>query len=144
MIFVVDASVFVASARTSELHHTDSLNFLQAIQEKAASIFCPTLVLSEYAVALARQTNLPSLPEKVLAYIGDFPHLSLIPLDVFMARRAAQIAIRHRLRGADAVYAAKAEAINASLITWDQEMLERCPAAVPTFTPVVWIEQQTT
>jgi len=102
------------------------LNFLQAIQEKAASIFCPTLVLSECAAALARQTNLPALPEKVLTYIEDFPQLSLIPLDVFMARRAAQIAIHHCLRGADAVYTAVAEIFNATLITWDQEMLERC------------------
>jgi predicted nucleic acid-binding protein len=144
MIFVLDASVFVASARTSEIHHTDSLDLLQAIQEQAAIVFCPTLVLSECAAALARQTNLPSLPEKLLAYIEDYPQLSLIPLDVFMARRAAQMAIHHRLRGADAVYAAVAEAFNATLITWDQEMLARCPAAVPTLTPAIWIEQQTT
>ena len=39
MIFVVDASVFVAAARTSEIHHTDSLNFLQAIQEQVAAYF---------------------------------------------------------------------------------------------------------
>jgi predicted nucleic acid-binding protein len=63
---------------------------------------------------------------------------------VASARRAAQIAIVHHLRGADAVYTAVAEAFNAALITWDQEMLERCPAAVSTLTPAVWFEQQTT
>ncbi len=144
MIFVVDASVFVASARRSEFHHADSLNFLQAIQEQTAAIFCPTLVLSECAAALARQTNQPSLPEKLVTYIEDFPLLSLIPLDVFVARRAAKIAINHRLRGADAVYTAVAEAFNATIITWDQEMLERCPGVAPTSTPAVWIKQQTT
>lgn len=61
-----------------------------------------------------------------------------------MARRAAHIAIAHHLRGTDAIYTAVAEAFNATLVTWDQEMLERCPAAVSTLTPAVWIGQQTT
>ncbi|MGH2594072.1 MAG: PIN domain-containing protein, partial [Anaerolineae bacterium] len=58
----------------------------------------------------------------------------LVPLDIPLARRAAHIAIAHRLRGADAVYIAVAEAFGATLITWDAEMLQRGPAAVMTIT----------
>jgi predicted nucleic acid-binding protein len=73
-----------------------------------------------------------------ICLIEDFPGIKLISLDLSLARRAAQIAVEHRLRGADAVYVAVTEAFDAALISWDQEMLKRCPAAVATMTPEEW------
>ncbi len=64
-----------------------------------------------------------------------FSCIHLISLDLPTARKAVQIAIEHRLRGADATYVAVADAFGATLISWDQEMLRRCPAAVATMTP---------
>jgi predicted nucleic acid-binding protein len=49
--------------------------------------------------------------------------------------RAAEIAIRQRLRGADAVYIAVAERMESTLVSWDQEMLERGQAIVTTARP---------
>jgi len=37
---------------------------------------------------------------------------------------------------------AVAEAFNATLITWDAEMLERAPAVVPTLPPADWLAQK--
>lgn len=48
----------------------------------------------------------------------------------------------HRLRAADSIYVAVAETFNATLITWDAEMLQRSPAVVPTLTPMEWVERQ--
>jgi predicted nucleic acid-binding protein len=45
-----------------------------------------------------------------ICLIEDFPGIKLISLDLSLARRAAQIAIEHRLRGADAAYVAVANA----------------------------------
>jgi len=70
--------------------------------------------------------------------IENFPGIELVSLDISLARRAAQIAVDHRLRGADAVYVAVADAFDAAMISWDQEMLKRCPVAVETMTPVEW------
>jgi len=70
--------------------------------------------------------------------IEDFPGIKLISLDLLLARRTAQIAVEHRLRGADAAYVAVADAFDAALISWDQEMLKRCPAAVATMTQEGW------
>ena len=67
--------------------------------------------------------------------IEDFPGIKLISLDLSLAGKAAQIAAEHRLRGADAVYVAVVDAFDAALISWDQEMRKRCPAAVETMTP---------
>ena len=133
---VIDASVFVASARSDEPNYLISRKFLREAQTH--EIYSPTLVLAECAAAIARQTGDPSLAEELVCIIEDFPGINLISLDIPMARKAAQIAVEHRLRGADAVYAAVAVAFNATLISWDQEMLKRCPPAVETMTPDHW------
>ena len=48
----------------------------------------------------------------------------------------------YRLRGADSVYIAVAEAFDAALITWDTEMLERGSDVVETRTPAQWMKEQ--
>lgn len=67
-----------------------------------------------------------------------------MPLDLPVARRAAQIARDHRLRGADAVYVSVAEMFDSRLIAWDAEMLERGANVVTTMTPLEWMEEQVT
>jgi predicted nucleic acid-binding protein len=136
----IDASVFVASARSDEPNYLLSRRFLRDAQ--SLEVYCPTLALTECAAAIARQTGDPSLAEEIVSIIEDFPGIHLISLDLPTARRAAQIAIQHRLRGADATYVAVADAFGATLISWDQEMLRRCPAAVATMTPESWCESQ--
>ncbi len=133
----IDASVFVASARSDEPNHLSSRNFLRDAQ--SLEIYCPTLALAECAAAIARQTGDPSLAEELVSIIEDFPGINLISLDLSLARKAAQIAIKHRLRGADAAYVAVADAFDPTLISWDHEMLRRCPAAVATMTPESWL-----
>jgi predicted nucleic acid-binding protein len=132
----IDASVFVASARSDENHYLLSRKFLRDAQ--SMEIYCPTLVLAECAAAIARRTDDPALAEELVSIVEDFPGINLISLDLKIARRAAETAIMHRLRGADAVYVAVAADFDATLISWDQEMLRRCPAAVATMTPESW------
>ena len=67
--------------------------------------------------------------------IGLLPQILLDGLTAEQARRTTDIAASHRLRGADAVYVATAEAHDALLVTWDQEMLDRGGAVVETMTP---------
>jgi hypothetical protein len=76
-------------------------------------------------------------------------HLTQLPypkvldnLLIAPGQKAAQMAVEHRLRGADAAYVAVADAFDAALISWDQEMLKRCPAAVATMTPGGWCEDR--
>jgi len=129
----IDASVFVASARSDEPHYLLSRKFLR--NARYMEVYCPTLALTECAAAIARQTGDSSLAEELVSIIEGFPGINLISLDLSLARRAAQIAIEHRLRGADAAYVAVADAFDATLISWDLEMLKRCQAAVDTMTP---------
>ncbi len=132
----IDASVFVASARYDEPGYLISREFLREAQ--AYEIYCPSLVLAECAAAIARQTDDPSLAEELVCIIEDLPGINIISLDLPLARKAAKIALRNRLRGADAVYAAVAVVFDAILISWDQEMLKRCPQTVKTISPDQW------
>ena len=89
----------------------------------------------ECAAAIARATDDEHLAEQLVTLIEALPGIALIPLSRDLTHRAAEIAIRHRLRGADAVYVAVAEQSGSSLVSWDQEMLKRARAAVVTATP---------
>ena len=50
-------------------------------------------------------------------------------LDSSRMDKAVQIAILHRFKGGDSVYAALADELGYSLITYDGEILERFPGA---------------
>jgi predicted nucleic acid-binding protein len=83
-----------------------------------------------------------TLEKAVQSLFETLPGIALVPLSRDLARRAVEIAIRHRLRGADAIYVAVAEQAGSSLVSWDQEMLERGRAVVTTVTPVKVLSDQ--
>jgi hypothetical protein len=57
MNYTIDASVFIASARSQEPHHIASLDFLSQLQAQKPGVFCPSLALPECSAALARRTG---------------------------------------------------------------------------------------
>lgn len=142
MNLTVDASVFVAASRADEVHYLASRQFLQQARAQRCNMYCPTLVLPECAAAIARPTADATLAEELVSLVENFPRLQLVPLDVPLAHRAAQVARDHRLRGADSVYVSVAETFDSELIAWDAEMLERGADIVMTMTPREWTEEQ--
>ncbi|MBN1812730.1 MAG: PIN domain-containing protein [Anaerolineae bacterium] len=142
MILTIDASVFVAAARPQESHYSVSRQFLRQARLQDAMVFCPTLVLPECVAAIVRPTGDIALAEELVALIAGYPGLRLVNLDPPLAHQAAQVAIHHRLRGADSVYVAVASAANATLITWDDEILTRGAGIVTTRTPLQWMAER--
>jgi len=112
MNLTIDASVFVSAARPSEESYAMSNRFLQ--QAKGLNIFCPVLIIPECGAAIARPTGDPGLSRRMVSLVGSFPGMNLVSLDSKLAFRAAEIAIQHHLRGADAVYIAVADAFGAA------------------------------
>lgn len=104
----IDASVFVASARASEPGHAASNQFFETVITEGEKVCCPALVLPECAAALARRTDRTEMGEEIVWFIQTFPRIRLEPLTLQRTERAAEIAAHHRLRGADAIYAATA------------------------------------
>lgn len=106
--FTVDASVFLNAFNPYEEGHQESHRFLAELQEQGVPIVVPTLLLPEVAGTIARGRQDARLARTFTGNLANLPHLVLIPLDATLARRAAEMAAEHRLRGSDAVYAAVA------------------------------------
>ena len=138
-MLTLDANVFISGLTPSYPNFSDSLALLTRIRAERLSVVCPSLVLPECAGAIIRPTGRLTLAQRALAFVQALPEIRLVDLTTDQARRAADIAIACRLRGADAVYAAVAQEHGTTLITWDAELLTRSVAAVPTQTPADWL-----
>ncbi len=133
--YTIDASVFLNAFNPHEADHDESLRLLARLQEGAVPIVVPTLLLPEVAGAISRGQQDTRLARRFAATLSRLSHLILIPLDIRLAQRAADVAAEHRLRGSDAVYAVVALQFGTTLITLDQEQRRRVAKVVPTSRP---------
>jgi predicted nucleic acid-binding protein len=70
------------------------------------------------------------------------PGLQSHELGMALADKAWAIAVRCRLRGADAVYVALASQLRTPLISLDREVLDRARKVVRMYTPDDWLRLQ--
>jgi len=123
--YTVDASVFLNPFNPYETGHDESQRLLALMQDVAAPIVVPTLLLPEVAAAVARRRGDADLARRFGAAASRLPHLVLIALDLTLAQQAADLAAQHRLRGSDAVYAAIALRFGSTLVTLDRQQRAR-------------------
>ena len=142
MSLVVDASVFVTSARTTEENYATSRRFLSLAAAGGESVSAPILALPECAGAIGRLTGSHSKARRMVLLLKRIPALQFAPVSEELAEAAAEVAGICRLRGSDSCYVALAADLGATLITWDGEMLERGAAVVTTQTPAQWLQDQ--
>jgi predicted nucleic acid-binding protein len=137
---IVDASVWVAMFRDSDVYHAASLSFLDIAIANHRDLHIPNLAVAEIAGVFARQTGNARLATRTVRAVLALPRLQRHGLTDELWDRAAAVASRCKLRGADAVYVALAEALDEPLITLDQEILERSEDLVRALTPSVWMQ----
>jgi predicted nucleic acid-binding protein len=134
-MYTVDTSVWVNGSDTLEAGHATSRACLQLLAQQGHPLVLPTLVLAEIAGAISRTRSNATLADTFAAQVAALPTVTLVPLDSPLAHQAQRLAAQHRLRGADAVYAALALATNTTLISLDHEHLTRLIGIVPVLTP---------
>lgn len=134
-MYTLDASVHVSALNPAEAESANSQMFLAQVQRQNLPLFCPTLLLVEVAAAIARALNDAPRAVALAAALRGWSNQKLVPLDDALADRAANLAAIARLRGADAVYAAVAQQYNTTLVTLDQQQLQRLPPLVKTVQP---------
>jgi len=139
---VVDASVWVGIFRAGDAHHETSLAFLDAVLTRGADLHVPTLALVEVAGVFARQSVGGTAARRTVRALTALPGLKSHELDMALADKAWAIAVRCRLRGADAVYVALASQLRTPLITLDREVLDRAGKVARTYTPNDWLRLQ--
>lgn len=136
MMVVIDASVLVSDAVSTDINHVVSRNWLRSYINNGNEIVVPTLVLPELSGPVMRRTQSNAgLAGLAVTQFKSLPRLRLVEIDQTLAENAAQLAITLRLRGADAIYVALAQQLNIPLVTWDNEQLNRAAGIVQTFTP---------
>jgi len=136
----IDASVLVAYSLPQDTFHDASRQFVRRIFVKDVPRCAPVLIVPECTGPVARRTGDAEMGDDTGVFVEHFFEGGLDPISLPLGKRAARIAGRHRLRGADSIYVAMAEAHDATLVTWDQEMLDRGAAVVSTRTPEQWTE----
>lgn len=134
-MFTIDASVYINALNPHEAGSTESQAFLAHVYQGRISVFSPTLLLIELAGVVARVFD---DSQRGIAYaraVYQLPGHVWLPLDQRLAATALALAAHHRLRGADAVYAAVAQQQDTVLVTLDRQQLTRLHPTVRAVTP---------
>ncbi len=139
-MITIDASVFVAAVDPADPNQGTASRFLAAVASSGEVIHQPTLTLVEVTASLARRSGDEAAAMEAGAALLSMPGLVVHPLDLEAAADASAIAVRSRVRGADAIYAATAMARGATLVTLDHELLARVADLVTVTTPAGWLE----
>lgn len=134
-VLTLDASVFTSSCNPHEKGCEDSRALLDEIRKRGYLMIEPMLLPVEVAAALSRGRGDESLAREYAEALAELSHMMLVPVDHELARQAAKIAARYRLRGADAIYVATAFRAGSTLVTLDKEQQNRVPKAVHACTP---------
>ncbi len=87
--FTVDASVFLNAFIPYEEGHDDCQRLLSSMQDAAAPIVVPTVLLPEVAAAIARGRGDADLALRFSKALSRLPHLVLVALDQTLAQQAA-------------------------------------------------------
>ena len=122
---VVDASVLISAILPGEPHHEASKAWIDVLVNSGGHFSAPTILLSEVAAPLSRAYDQPELAHSVVQNLQVATFLTLVPVSVPLASRAATIASNHKIRGCDAVYVALAETLDEELITLDKQQSQR-------------------
>lgn len=131
---VVDASVWVAMLRKNDPFYDRCRRWWETSTQAHLKLYVPSIVLAEVAAAVARRDDNNAHATKALALVQE-SGVEIIDVSVSLALRAAELGIKYRLRGCDAVYVALAEHLKVPLVTLDREQLERTINAIETILP---------
>jgi predicted nucleic acid-binding protein len=117
-----------------EQDHAASRQLLGLLRARQIAVIVPTLVVVEVAGTVSRLRD-AARAQRLAEILTRLRIITFVSLDDGLARQAAALAAAHRLRGADAVYAAVAQQFGTTLISRDREHLTRLAGIVPVLHP---------
>ena len=130
---VVDASVFISLLVATDVHHERCVAWLRERLANGESLIAPSILLPEVGGAISRRTS-ETNGRSALITLRRVRTLRLVPVDAKLAALAADIAVEHGVRGADALYAAVATSLAIPLVTLDHDfrrVAERVEVVLP-------------
>lgn len=130
-MLALDANVWVAAFDVSDRFHDDSVAVFAEAARRALPLAGPSFVVLESVCALARRVRNPRVALEAGAKMAGHPALHLEPMTEALLHEAERLGVDRGLRGADALYAATAARLGCSLLSWDQELITRGGARLP-------------
>lgn len=138
-MLVVDASVLVAAAFSDEVAHPIATAFLHAVAAAGVVVHEPSMAVVEVTAGIVRRSGDVELGKEAVDLLLGLPGVVIHDLGLTDALTAAGVASQLRLRAADAVYAALADAVAGTLVTLDTELLGRASGLIDACTPETWL-----
>jgi predicted nucleic acid-binding protein len=130
--FTVDASVWVGAADDTDAFHAESSTFLAAAVANESRLIVPAFAVVEVACALARKFSDAPRGRRMGHDVRQGRGVTYVAVDDVLLAAAEQIGTIVFLRGADALYAATAQLTGTTLVSWDNELIQRAGATAPT------------
>jgi predicted nucleic acid-binding protein len=134
-MYTIDTSVFINAVEPHEQDHAASRQLLGLLRARQIPVIVPTLVTVEVAGTVSRLRD-AARAQRLTELLLRLRMVTFVALDDALARQAAALAAVHRLRGADAVYAAVSQQFATTLISRDREHLTRLVGIIPVLHPV--------
>jgi len=126
----------VAYLLDSDEFHQRSRHYIEGLEKGDYTFHLPMLVAVEVMASVSRRPQMNRLAiinawQRTLLDWESGGKTILYPLDRNRMNNAANVAIRDRLKGSDAVIAALAEELDMPLRTFDSELQQRFSRAQP-------------
>ncbi|HEX5136582.1 MAG TPA: PIN domain-containing protein [Planctomycetota bacterium] len=127
----VDSSVWVAAADPADRFCAASRAFFTAVVRHRSSIHIPAFAHVEVACAIARRTRDGSGARRLAQAMLAVGPVEEVATDRALLARALLAGTTAFLRGADALFVAATQATGATLVSWNDELVQRGGAVTP-------------
>ncbi len=131
----VDASVWMNARSPGEKGYTESKKALMIIEEMNIPVFCPSILIVELSASVSRATGDEKAGILFSRLVSELPNIELLPVTLELAKDAAVIAAKLKIRGADALYCAVAVNKKSVLLSRDREQIERAKGLIEVMKP---------
>ena len=122
----------MAALRNQEHYHAECLRLLQSLRDGQHTAIQPLSVLVEVTAAIRRRTGSQELARRVGRDLGSLDSLRFVELDRARAQWAVELATAAGVRGMDALVVQVAVEFGATLLSLDEDLLERVKGVVQT------------
>ena len=143
MKLTFDANIWVGAYDPKDLQHAVCLDVLETVSSNSGiTMVSPLLMEVEVLGSIARKTHNAETINKVWEGMRSLSRQEWLPLDEQLTAEASRCATLFCLRGADAVYVATAMLNEATLLTYDEDIIKRTPQKdLTVLKPEEWLER---
>jgi predicted nucleic acid-binding protein len=124
--------VWVAAADAADAFNAQSRVFLSRALQNGTRLAIPEFAVAEVACALSRKYRDPVRARRLALEIVSRGPVEHVEIDTVLLGETLHRGTTAFLRGADALYLATAHLTGTTLVSWDNELVQRAGALTPT------------